>query len=234
MAQWPNDSIPLVNLPGTPRTRTVARAVEWKLMSRTPQRLFFAAVLVASLAGCERLKPTDLRPLDKAGMWYQSIEELRKLNPSEDEIAQLVLAREAGLSDAGCLELIRLARSREKPFESGAAVASLLRVRMSEPSVLELARLNQLGLWVGEAQAIRLAGISEEIVMTMARRRAADLPVLSGAALAQLKNVGVSEPEMLALLNRGASDAEAGRIVAARHRAATPSGFVRQRGRIPR
>jgi len=203
-------------------------------MSRSPQRLFLVAFLCVSLTACERLKPTDLRPLDKAGMWYQSIEELRKLNPSDAEIAQLVLAREAGLSDAGCLELIRLARSREKPFDSAAAVASLLRVRMSEPSVLELARLNQLGLWVGEAQAMRLAGLSENIVMTVARRRAADLPVLSGAALAQLKNVGVGEPDMLTLLSRGASDAEAGRIVAARHRAATPSGFVRQRGRIPR
>src|SRR5574341_177303 len=166
-------------------------------MSRSPQRLFLAMLFVVCLAGCNRIKPTDLRPLDQAGMWYQSIEELRKLNPSDAEVAQLVLARQAGLSDVGCLELIRLARSREKPFDSGEAAASLLRVRMSEANVLELAHLNQLGLWVGEAQAMRLAGISENVVMTVARRRASGLPVLSGAALAQLKNVGAGEPEML-------------------------------------
>ena len=206
-----------------------------ELMSRSPQRLLFAALAAGFLfAGCNRIIPTDLRPLDQAGMWYQSIEDLRKLDPTDAEVSQLVLVRRAGMSDAGCLELVRIARSRGQAFNSGEAVASLLRVRISESNVLELARLDQLGLWVGEAQAIRLAGLSEDIVMTVARRRASALPVLSGAALAQLKNVGVSEPDMLALLNRGASDAEAQKIVAARHRAATPAGFVRQRGRLRR
>ena len=202
------------------------------LMLRSPQRILLAAFFVVCLAACNRVKPVDLRPLDKAGMWFQSLEDLRKLDPSDAEIAQLVLARQAGMSDTGCLELIRIARSRQKPFDSGEAVASLLRVQMSEVNILELARLDQLGLWVGEAQAMRLAGISENVVMSVAHRRASGLPALSGAALARLKNVGVDEPQMLGLLNRGATDAEADQVVAARHRAATPSGFVRQRGRI--
>ena len=205
------------------------------LMFRSPQRLIFRTLLaVVVFAGCNRIKPVDLRPLDQAGMWHQSIEDLRKLDPSDAEVAQLVLARRASMSDVGCLELMRIARSRQRPLDSGEAVASLLHVRISESGVLELARLDQLGLWVGEAQAMRLAGLSEEIVMTVARRRASGLSSLSGAALAQLKNVGVDEPEMLALLNRSASDDDARKIVAARHRAATPAGFVRQRGRIPR
>ena len=207
--------------------------MEW--MSLSQQRLVLATLLAAfALAGCKHIKPVDLRPLDQAGMWYQSLEDLRKLEPTDAEVAQLVIVRRAGMSDAGCLDLVRIARSRRKPFASGEAVAALLRVHISESNVLELARLDQLGLWVGEAQAMRLAGLSEDIVMTVARRRSSGLASLSGAALAQLKNVGVDEPKMMGLINRGASDEEAQKIVAARHRAATPSGFVRQRGRLRR
>ena len=200
-----------------------------ELMFRPSQRLRFATLAVVFLfAGCNRIKPIDLRQLDQAGMWYQSLEDLRKLDPSGAEIAQLVIIRRAGMSDAACLDLVRLARSRQRPFDSGEPVAALLRVHMSEANILELARLDQLGLWVGEAQAMRLAGLSEDVVMAVARRRASGLQTLSGAALAQLKNVGVDEPQMMGLLNRGGSDAEAQKVVEARNRAATPSGFVRQ------
>src|SRR3970282_304931 len=67
-----------------------------ELMFRSPQRLLFA--------GCIRIIPPDPRPLDQAGMWYQSIEDLRKLDPTDAEVAQLVLVRRAGMSRAGLRE----------------------------------------------------------------------------------------------------------------------------------
>src|SRR3970282_492687 len=76
-----------------------------ELMSHSPQRLLFAALAAGFLfAGCNRIIPTDLRPLDQAGMWYQSIEDLRKLDPTDAEVAQLVLVRRAGMSRAGLRE----------------------------------------------------------------------------------------------------------------------------------
>src|SRR6266849_3997676 len=119
--------------------------------------LVLAALAAVGGVGCKRLHPTDTAPLDKAGMWFRSIEELRRLAVSDAEVAELVKAREAGLSDAGCIELVRLARGHrghQQPFASGNAVADLRRVDVSEATILELARLDQLGVWAGEAQAI--------------------------------------------------------------------------------
>ena len=177
--------------------------------------------------GCKRLIPTDTRPLDKAGMWYRSIEELRELNVTDAEVVELAKAREAGISDAACIELVRVARQREQPFAAGDGVAGLRRVGVGEATILELARLNQLGLWVGEAQAMRLAGLSDQTLLGVARRRAAGQAVLSGPLVAQLKNAGLSEAEILGLIERGTTDAEAQEMLAAHERAASSSGFVR-------
>ena len=177
--------------------------------------------------GCKRLIPTDTRPLDKAGMWYRSIEELRELNVTDAEVVELAKAREAGISDAACVELVRVARQRKQPFAAGDGVAGLRRVGVGEATILELARLNQLGLWVGEAQAMRLAALSDQTLLGVARRRAAGQAVLSGPLVAQLKNAGLSEAEILGLIERGTTDAEAQEMLAAHERAASSSGFVR-------
>lgn len=185
------------------------------------------AVAVLAAPGCKRLRSTDTRPLDKAGMWFRSIDELRGLGITDAEVAGLAKAREAGISDAGCIELMRTARGRKQPFASGDAIADLRRVGVSEPTILELARLDQLGLWVGEAQAIRLVGLSDTVLLAVARRRAAGQPVLSGPSIARLKNAELSESQILDLIARGTTDAQADALLAARQRAASSHGFVR-------
>ncbi len=197
-------------------------------------RLSLALALVlafATVPGCKRMHHADTRPLDHAGMWYGSIEQLRELQVSDAEVAELAKARQAGLSDQACIELLRIARSRHQLYSSGDAVADLRRVQVSEATILELARMDQLGLWVGEAQAMRLAGLSDQILLGVARRRAAGQPGLSGASLAQLKNAGLDEKALLDLIAGGTTDAQAEEMIAAHHRAEVPSGFVRERGR---
>lgn len=185
------------------------------------------ALAMLAVPGCKRLRSTDTRPLDKAGMWFRSIDELRGLGITDAEVAELAKAREAGISDAGCIELVRTARERKQPFASGDAIVNLRRVGVSESTILELARLDQLGLWVGEAQAIRLAGLSDMALLAVARRRAAGQPVLSGPSIARLKNAELSEAKILDLIARGTTDAQAEAMLAARQRAASSSGFVR-------
>src|SRR5574337_1621961 len=151
-----------------------------------------AALLLAALfpSGCKHLRQTDMRPLDQAGMWFRSVEELRRLRVTDAEVAELVKVRQAGVSDDACVELMRIARARQQPFSSGDSIAGLRRVGVEESTVLELARLDQLGLWVGEAQAVRLTGLSDRVLLAVARRRAAGRTALSGRAIAKLKNAG--------------------------------------------
>jgi hypothetical protein len=190
-------------------------------------------LLVLALLACQTAPPVDTSPLDQAGM-FGSVEKLRQLEVTGDEVKQLVLARQAGITDEDCVDLVRLARRRGQPFNDGEAIAGLMRAGFQEPSVMALARLNQLGLRAGEAQAMKLAGLSDEVVLAMARRRNAGQPVLSSAKAAELRNAGLTNPQILSAVSRGTTDAQADAIIAQRNRAAGGHRFVRQRGAIRR
>jgi hypothetical protein len=184
--------------------------------------------LLAILPACKRTQPNGAEQLDQAGMWFNNVAELRTLNVSNAEIGELAKAREAGLSDPSCVVLIRIARSRQKPFADGQSVAQLLSAGSSEQTVLELARLNQLGLWAGEAQALRLAGLSDKLILAVAQRRAQGLPVLPGEKLGKLKNTGASEATILDMIQTGYTEEQASQYIAQRERAAGGHGFVYQ------
>lgn len=168
--------------------------------------------------GCQRIKPVDTTPFDRIGMNYSGIQTLRSLNVDNAEVAEIVKAKQGGISDDGCVALVRLARSRNEKFHSGEDVGDLLRAGMAEPAILELAQLNVLGLWTGEAQTMRLAGLSDRIILEAAHRHAAGEVVLSGASLANFKNAGMSEPTLLQLVRRGIPDVEAPTIISLRRR----------------
>ena len=191
-----------------------------------PFSIFFFLVLTA---GCSKLKPVDTRPLETAGMNYSTVKELRdEFKITQEEVAQLVTVRSAGVSDRTCVELLRLARSRGGPFESADAVARLARAEISEPTILEFARNNQLGLGVGEIELMRMAGLSEETILVMTRRRAGRQPVMSGASMAQLRNAGMSEGAVRELARRGVNDDEAKVAFSMRRRGVRDSEILRR------
>lgn len=163
-------------------------------------------------------------------MWFSNVQELRGYNLTQAEVSELVEARQAGLSDENCMELVRLARERHQSFSDGDAIASLLDGGLSSQTIMELARLNQLGPWSGEALALHLAKLSDAIVLEVAGRRAAGQPVLSGEKLAELRDAGYNEAQLINLIEGGTTDEQADRIIEA-HNRASGRGFVRQRRR---
>jgi len=161
-------------------------------------------------------------------MWLDSVPELKSLNISNAEVAELTKAHQAGLTDPASVVLIQLARQRKTPFADGQSIADLLNVGSSQDTVLELARLDQLGAWAGEARAIRLAGLSDKVILAVAERRSRGQTVLSGEMLGELKNTGASDATILAMVERGDSDETAAKYVAQRN-AAGGHNFVYQR-----
>src|SRR6266478_1877677 len=165
--------------------------------------LGLSLILLFSLAACRHgEQQTNTQALDEAGMWSNSVSELRTLNVSNAEIGELTKARQGGLSDPSCVELIKLARSRQQPFTGGQPIADLLAAGSSEQTVLELERLDQLGLWAGQAQALRLAGLSDKVILAVAKRSSLGLPVLSGETLGKLKNSGASDAVILDFIQK--------------------------------
>lgn len=179
--------------------------------------------MLSASPGCRKLHRTDFTPLDGVGFSYSREEDLRGLDISDAEVVELAKAKRSGVTDNACVELIRIARSQQQPFADGDNIYGLYQAGMSEENILELARLNQLGLQTGEEQAMRLAGLSDSIVLEFARRRAAGKPALSGSSLATLKNAGVSEFTMMELLRRGISDHQLAGIVALKRKGASDS-----------
>ena len=189
--------------------------------------VFALATLIAlGAAGCHVAPPLDTKPLDSAGMNYDAIQQLKAMNITAADVAQLATARNSGFSDANCVAVLGMYRARNQAFDAGDEIAGLVRAQVAEPTILELAKLNQLGFAAGEYEAMRLAGLSDPILLEVARHRAAGQPVLAGASLARLKNAGVRELTLLELARRGVPDSQAGAILAYRRHGASDAEII--------
>jgi hypothetical protein len=195
----------------------------------SPGRILFAVFALSFCAfGCHRMKQLDTTALDNSGMNFTTIQTLRSLDVTNDEVTEILAARQGGLSDDDCIALVRLARSRKEPFQHGDDIAQLLRAGISEPTVMQLAQLHQIGLWSGEALVMRLAGLSDQIILEEAHRRSEGRAVLSGASLANFKNAGMREATLLQLVRRGVPDNEAPTIIALRRRGWSDAEILRR------
>jgi hypothetical protein len=203
-------------------------STQWRSAVCLPVWPAYCLLAVVSLAGCKKLHQSDMTPLNRAGMDVGSLPQLRKIGVSDSEVVQLASMRQSGLSDDGCLQLVRLAHDRHEPFTDGQGVAGLLGAGLRQDSVMELAKLDQLGLWTGEAEVLRLSGLSDQVVLAVARRRAGSEPVLSSAKITSLKNAGLGEAQILADINSGMSDAQADKTIAQKNYAAGGHSFVHE------
>lgn len=190
--------------------------------------LLLPVLAICLVCGCHRVAQLDTTALDTSGINFSAVQTLRGMDITKDEVAQIISAKQAGLSDDDCVALVHLARDRKEPFRSGDDVAQLLRAGVSESTVMQLAQLNQLGMWSGEAVVMRLAGLSDQIILEEAHRRSAGSPVLSGASLANFKNAGMREATLLQLVRRGVPDSEASTIILLRHRGWTDAQILRR------
>jgi len=146
-------------------------------------------------------------------MSYDSVQQVKALRVTAPEVVELAKTRRGGFSDANCVAILQIFHDGGRPFNAGDTAAGLVQVGMGESSVLELARLDQLGIGAGDLQAMRLAGISDETILEVARHHAQGRPVLSGASLAGMKNAGLRESTLLELARRGISDSQTDVII---------------------
>jgi|SRR5579872_183173 len=184
--------------------------------------------LVALLSSCKPAEKPDTGQNSQMAMWLDSVPQLKNLGVSNAEIAELEKAHEAGLTDPSAVVLIQYARDRKLPFADGQSIADLLHAGSSEQTVLELAKLNQLGVWTGQAAAMRLAGLSDKIILAVAQRRSKGLATISGEKLGELKNTGVNDAAILEIVEKGGTDQTATKYIADRERAAGGHKFVYQ------
>lgn len=168
-------------------------------------------------------------------MWSSNIEQLKALNVSDDEVAQVVKLKRAGISDDTCVELVSSAHAHKRLFTSADPAANLAGAGFSESQILEMAHADQLDTLSGDAVMLKLTGLSDSTVQIVLHRRLSGKPVLGSAEIAKLKNMGLTEKQILQRIKEGMTDAQAEKEIKARENARNHSGtgFVRVRGRKP-
>ena len=153
-------------------------------------------------------------------MRFDNVSQLKELQVTDGEVQQLTVVRQTGFSDQDCLALVQIARDRNQPFSAAQTIVDLSNAGLREDSIMTLAKLDQLGLWSGEAQAMKLAGLPDELILDMARRKAAGQTVLSSAKVAELRNAGFSNAQVQTAIDSGMSDAQASVAIVRRNNAA--------------
>jgi hypothetical protein len=186
--------------------------------------------------GCQKHPLTDYRPLDQVGMFSGSMEQLKALNISDAEIAQVVKLKQGGITDDTCVALVSAAHAKQRLFNSADSVANLTGASYTEQQILEFARADQLDSIAGDAVMLRLIGLSDNTVQTLLHRRLQGLPALGSTSLSRLKNTGLTEKQILERINQGMTDEQAAKEATLREavRNHSNTGFVRVQGRKPR
>ena len=200
---------------------------------RNPSLLAVLALLPVLCIGCNSHPLTDYRPLDKAGMWSGGMAELRKLNTTDAEISQVVILKNAGVSDDICVALVTAAHAHHHPFSSAESAKSLNGAGFTDEQILAFAKGDQLDTLSPDAVMLRLIGLSDPTVQKLLQRRMHGLPTLSSTEIGRLKNTGLSEKEIMARVENGMTDAQADAEAAAREKSRNHNGtgFVRVHGR---
>jgi len=195
-------------------------------------KLIFAAALLLRVSGCDNHPLTDYRPLDQAGMWSSNVEQLKKLNTSDLEVAQLVKLKQVGISDDACVTLVTEAHQRQHLFTSADSAVNLTRAGYGEAVILEISKTDQLDSISGDAVMLRLVGLSDSAVDWILHRRLKGQRTMSSAEIGRLKNTGLTEKQILERISQGMTDAQADKEAALREatRNHSHTGFVRARG----
>ena len=199
------------------------------------QRLLLGVCVLAA-AGCHQHPLTDYRPLDQAGMFSSDIEQLKGLNVSDQEIAQVVKMKHAGLSDDTCVELVSTAHVHKHLFISAESASDLAGARFTESQILDIARADLLDAISIDAVTLKLIGLSDATVQLVLQRHLDGKPVMASAEISRLKNTGLTERQILERINAGMTDQQAEKEIKARESARNhkDTSFVRVRGRKPR
>jgi hypothetical protein len=185
------------------------------------------------MSGCNQHPLTDYRPLDQAGMWSSSVEQLKTLNTSDLEVAQLVKLKQAGIGDDACITLVAEAHQRQHLFASADSAVNLARAGYSEPVILEISKVDQLDIISGDAVMLKLVGLSGSAVDYILHRRLKGQRTMSSAEIGRLKNTGLTEKQIVERINSGMTDAQADHEATVREatRNHSGTGFQRVHGR---
>ncbi len=197
--------------------------------------IVLAIALLPVLGGCKSHMLTDYRAASEAGFFSGTIEDLKKLNTSDAEVAELIKLKQIGVPEETLTALVRTAHDHQHTFVATDAVRNLVNAGFSDERILQIAQLDKLDTIGGDAVMLHITGLSDPTVQMLLDRKIKGVPTMSVNAIAELKNTGLTEKDILYRIQNGMTDAQAMAEAAARQKAvAHNTGFRSNRGRKAR
>src|SRR5215475_7739854 len=191
-----------------------------------------ALALLPFFGGCGRHMLTDYRPADQAGIYSGTIEDLKKLNTSDAEVAEIIRLKKANIDEKTIVSLVRIAHEHQHSFVATDTVESLAGANLSDDQILRIAQTDQYETIGNDVVMLHVMGLSAPTVDYLLDRRLKGVRTMSVATIADLKNSGISEKDILYRIQQGMTDAQGEAEAAARQRAtAHNTGFKSNRGR---
>ncbi|HET9803340.1 MAG TPA: hypothetical protein VFP96_08895 [Candidatus Acidoferrum sp.] len=198
-------------------------------------RIVLAFSLLPVLGGCNSHPLTDYRAASEAGFFSGTIEDLKKLNASDAEVAELIKLKQVGVPEETLTVLVRTAHEHQHSFIATDPVRNLVNAGFSDQRILQIAQLDKLDSIGGDAVMLHVIGLSDPTVQMLLDKRIKGVPTMSVNAIAELKNTGLTEKDILYRIQNGMTDSQAMAEAAARQKAvARNTGFRSNRGRKPR
>jgi hypothetical protein len=170
------------------------------------QSFLLLGVCLLVLAGCEKHPQVNYTALDQSGMWSSSMDELKKLKVSDQEIAQLTKLKQASANDDLCLALLKAARAHQHEFSSADSAIQLSRAGYSDSQILEMAQSDQIDVLSVDAVTLKLIGLSNPTVQVILHRRMQRLPTPTSEQIGRLKNTAMSDKQILEFIAQGYPD----------------------------
>jgi hypothetical protein len=186
--------------------------------------------------GCDRRSKPAPPTLESTGIFATSLAQLKTYNLKDAEIEQLIRLKHAGATDELCVDLVKAAHDHHHDFSSADSAVNLAQADYSEAQILEMAQSDRIDILSGEAVTLKLIGFAPSTVQAIVHRRVEGLPTLTSEQIGRLKNTGMSDKQILELVDQGLTDEQAEAQIAKREamRNHSNTGFVRVRGRKSR
>src|SRR5262249_22482349 len=190
------------------------------------------ALTLVLLGGCGSHMLTDYRPADQAGIYSGTIEDLKKLNTSDTELTEIIRLKKANINEKTIVSLVRIAHEHQHSFVATDTVESLAGANLSDDQILRIAQTDQYATIGNDAVMLHVMGLSAPTVDYLLDRRLKGVRTMSVDTIADLKNSGLSEKEILNRIQQGMTDAQGEAEATARQKAmAHNTGFKSNRGR---
>src|SRR5271156_2366582 len=102
------------------------------ISSRKLLACFALAASIVFATGCHHAPALDAKLLAASGLSYETIVQMKALKITNAEIIEITKAREGGVSEPTCVEIVQIFHQRGEAFTAGDMVANMVGAGMKE------------------------------------------------------------------------------------------------------